>query len=36
MKSLSYYKKSNLSLHLVESNICYVNKKENNNVIIQR
>ena len=35
MKSLSYYNMFNLSLPLVESNICDVNKNENN-VVIQR
>ena len=35
-KSLSYYNIFNLSLPLVKSNICDVNKKENNNIIDQR
>ena len=36
MKSLSYYNILKLSLPLVQSNICDVNKKEKTNVIIQR
>ena len=33
---LSYYNIFNLSLPLVESNICDFNKKEHNKIIIQR
>ena len=36
MKSRSYYNILKLSLPLVQSNICDVNKKEKTNVIIQR